>query len=78
MIYSLTIEELINRPIIRSDQGYEYLNKMTDVEIQIFDREIEQILIEDNVPKQYPDWNVSVMSKYIDFDILYNLFKLNV
>ena len=78
MIYSLTIEELINRPIIRSDQGYEYMNKMTDVEIQIFDREIEQILIEDDIQKVYPDWNASVLSKYIDFEILYNLFKLKL
>ena len=33
MKYSLSIEELIRRPIIRNDAWLEYLNKMNDDEI---------------------------------------------
>ena len=34
MEYTIEIEELIKRPIIRSDKPEEFLNKMTDNEIR--------------------------------------------
>jgi hypothetical protein len=44
MSYSISIDELIMRPIIRNDQVHEYLNKMTDREIKVRECEISEFL----------------------------------
>jgi hypothetical protein len=75
--YSLTIEELFKRPIIRNDQMVEFLNKMTDDEIDQWDKEVGLILEEEKVPDVFPDWNNAYLSKIIDRDILYNLFEMS-
>lgn len=76
MEYTIGIEELINRPIIRNDKSEEFLNKMTDDEIMQWEVELEQVLLEEGIEKKYPDWNSSFMAKVIDRGILYNLFLL--
>jgi hypothetical protein len=73
--YTLTIPELLMRPIIRNDQVHEYLNKMTDDELIQRDQEIYAILEEDGVKKVFPDWNSAYMSKQIDSHILYEIFQ---
>lgn len=75
MEYTIEIEELIKRPIIRSDKPEEFLNKMTDNEIRQQEVEVEQNLLEDGVIQKFPDWNASFLAKTIDRSILYNLFK---
>lgn len=74
MDYSITLKELIERPIIRNDYDEERMNKMTDDEIKQYEKEVEQILLECVIQK-YPDWNAAYLSKHIDRDILYKLFK---
>ena len=76
MTYSLTVKELLKRPIIRDDQPHEYLNKMTDEEIERRYAEIDAILEADGVPKVYPDWNAAHLAKIIDSHVLYQCFKL--
>jgi len=76
MVYTITIEELIKRPIIRDDKPEEFLNKMTDDEINQWGKEVEENLLASGVPKQYPDWNAAYISKMIDMGILYKLFKI--
>jgi len=76
MKYTIGIEELINRPIIRSDKSEEFLNKMTDDEITQWEVEVEQALLEEGIEKKHLDWNVAFMAKIIDRGILYNLFLL--
>jgi len=77
MRYTITINELITRPIIRNDHPEEFLNKMTDDEINVWEKEVDQILIEEGVPKIFPDWNAAILAKSIDMEILYNILKLN-
>lgn len=76
MEYSITIEELIKRPIIRNDNSEEFLNKMTDEEIKQWEKEVELNLLEEGVVQKFPDWNAAFLAKTIDRGILYNLFKL--
>ncbi|MFW6246726.1 MAG: nucleoside 2-deoxyribosyltransferase [bacterium] len=76
MTHKISIRELIERPIIRDDSWLEYLNKMTDIEISEFEKEIETILENEGVEKKFPDWNQSYLSKIVDRDILYNTFNL--
>lgn len=75
MKYTIGIEELINRPIIRNDKQSEFLNKMTDDEIFQWEKEVESNLIEEGFIKNYPDFNCAFLSKTIDREILYDLFK---
>jgi hypothetical protein len=75
MEYTISIQELIKRPIIRNDKPEEFLNKMTDQEINQYEKEIEQILSEEKVNKIFPDWNAAFLAKTIDRGILYKLFK---
>jgi len=76
MKYSISIEELIKRPIIRNDAWLEYLNKMNDDEIVQFEKEIEEALIEKGIEKNFPDWNAAYLSELVDRDVLYNTFYL--
>jgi 16S rRNA C967 or C1407 C5-methylase (RsmB/RsmF family) len=76
MKYAIKIGELIIRPVIRDDQVYEFLNKMTDEEIDQWDKEVSEMLKEENVPEMFPDWNVAYMAKLVDRQILYDLFLL--
>ena len=72
--YRNSILELIDRPIIREDYNEEWLNKMTDVEIdQWYIR--TYTISKDNGSIGYPDGNVSYISMHIDTTILYTLFK---
>ena len=73
--YSITIPELIFRDIIRTDQDYEWMNKLTDDELIQLDQEIYAMLEDEGVKKVYPDWNAAYLSKTIDRDVLYNIFK---
>ena len=75
-MYRIKIEELVKRPIIRNDKAEEFLNKMTDKEIHQWEKEVEQILLEEGVVQKFPDWNAEFLAKTIDRSILYNLFKL--
>ena len=73
--YSTTIQELLQRPIIRNEFNEEWMNKMTDEELTQFDKESYQICLEDGTPEKYPDINAACLSKHIDRDILYNILK---
>lgn len=75
MEYTIGIEDLVKRPIIRNDRPEEFLNKMTDDEIRQLEIEVEQNLLEEGVAQKFPDWNASFSSKIIDRCILYNLLK---
>lgn len=72
---SLNLNDLIDRPIIRNDQIFEMLNKMTDEEIKDYYDSIEKQLEIDGVEKIFPVWNSERLSKEIDMEILYEIFK---
>jgi hypothetical protein len=73
--YSITIKDLIHRPIIRYDYNEEWMNKMTDEELAQFDKESYQLCLKEGVLEKYPDINAACLSKHIDRTILYNLIK---
>jgi hypothetical protein len=71
--YSITVNELLYRPIISNDSSVEWLNKMTNEEVNQFDREVRDICLEDGVP----NINSAILAKYIDRTILYKILKEN-
>ena len=75
--YSITINDLIDRPIIRHDWNEEWMNKMTDEELAQFDKESYQFCLNEGVQEKYPDINAACLSKHIDRSILYKLIKEN-
>lgn len=78
MEYSITLEELIKRPIIRNDKPEEFLNKMTVEEIEQWEAETEVILLQEGVKKIFPDWNAAFLARTIDRSILYSILKENM
>ena len=74
-VYSITIQDLLERPIIRNDFEDEWMNKMSDEELAQFDRESYQLCLEDGIPEKYPDINAACLSKHIDRGILYKIIK---
>jgi hypothetical protein len=75
-VYSITIQELLERPIIRNDYNEEWMNKMTDEELTQFDEETRQLCIENGtLNKKFPDINAACLSKLVDRNILYKLLK---
>jgi membrane-bound ClpP family serine protease len=76
MEYTISIQELIERPMIRSDYNEEWLNKMTDYEITQFQNESYQMCLIEGINKQSSDIIHSCTTKFINRDILYKLFKL--
>lgn len=77
-MYTIGIGELIKRPIIRSDQRVEFLNKMTDEEIKKWEYEVEQNLLEEGVIQKFPDWNAAVLAKTVDRNIMYKIYKIKM
>lgn len=73
--YSITIKDLLERPIIRNDFEEEWMNKMTDEELSQFDKESYQLCLEEGTPEKYPDINAACLSKHIDRGILYKIIK---
>lgn len=75
MAYSISIEELAKRPVIRDDRPEEWMNKMTNEELYQWEQETEEQLLASGVEKKYPDWNASMHQKSIDRTILYDMMK---
>jgi len=73
--YSITIPELIKRPIIREDFDEEWMNKMTDLEISQWDKETYAIIEAEGVTG-FPAINAAYLSKHIDRSVFYKLFKV--
>ena len=73
--YSITIQELLQRPIIRNEFNEEWMNKMTDEELAQFDKESYQFCLNEGVQEKYPDINAACLSKHIYRTILYNILK---
>ena len=74
-VYSISIQELLERPIIRNDFEDEWMNKMTNEELSQFDKESYQLCIEEGTPEKFPDINAACLSKHIDRSILYKIIK---
>lgn len=70
------IKELIERPVIRNDFNEEWMNKMTDEEIDQFEKESYQMCLEKGGPDADSEEIITKwVANYIDRGILYELFK---
>jgi len=72
MEYTITVKELLQRPVINPKRHFGFMQKMTDEEITQWEYEVKYNLEEGD--DEYYD----LMSKTMDRDILYNLFKLGL
>jgi len=75
MPYTITIQELLERPILHNRYADEWMNKLTDEELNQWDKEVYAKLIEDGTPNKFPDLNAGHLSAVIDRTILYKIFK---
>lgn len=81
MEYTNKIKQLVERPIIRDDFDEEWMNKMTDEELDQFEKESFQMCLEKGSTELYSDetYSEEIITKwvanYIDRGILYELFK---
>jgi hypothetical protein len=75
MKYTISLKELIDRPVIRNDRPDKWMNKMTDEEIWQWEDEVHQVLIAEGVPETFPEFNADFLAKCIDRDILYALLS---
>ena len=75
MLPSISIQELINRPLLKNIEQSEFLNKMTDDETEQYFKEVELLLEKENIPKSFPEWNSAFLTKIIDRNILYLILK---
>lgn len=76
--YTITIDELLKRPIIRNDFGceeWEWMNKMTDEELSKMDEEIYAGLDSEGI-HGFSDRNSAHLAALVDFGILYKLLKM--
>jgi hypothetical protein len=76
MGYSISIMELLDRPIIGNRYALEFMNKMTEEENIQYEKELNVIMRESKTPEKYPDWNSEYLAKTIDRQILYDVLKL--
>ena len=67
--HTLTMKDLLSRPIIRNDKMFEWMNKMTNEELIQHNKEVQEMK-----PKKNNDF--FEMAHDIDLDILYNIFKM--
>ena len=75
MKYSISLDELIARPIIRKDHAEEFLNKMTDEEIGQWEKETVQMLDDGSIKPEFPEYNAAFLAKTIDQEILYEIYR---
>ena len=75
MKYTISIEELVERPLIRNNFNEEWMNKMTNKELDQFEKESLEMCMEEGTPEKYPNINAACLSKHIDRCILYELLK---
>jgi hypothetical protein len=74
--FTIDIPELLNREIIRNDYPEEWLNKMTDKEIEQWNSEVYALCKTERDTEDTQALNACHLSKYIDRTILYTAFKL--
>lgn len=65
-----TLKDLLSRKIIRNDMPFEFMNKMTDAELEQFDKNIQKRATEETY-----DFNIMYLRTVHDHDIIYNIFK---
>lgn len=74
-VYSITMDELIRRPIIRDDNEMEWMNKLTDDEINQRYIEIAKIY-EESENLGGSTLHTFQLDRFIDTDILYKMFNI--
>lgn len=75
MLDAKFLKSLVNKPIIRDDYSEEFLNKMSDKEIEDWEHDIKISMVKDRIPEKFPDWNSAYLCRVIDTSVLYEIIK---
>jgi hypothetical protein len=74
-LYSISIEELIDRPILHYQYEEEWMNKMTDEEILQYESEVRDILVRENIFNKDISIKDARLAKFNNRTTLYKLVK---
>ena len=75
MEHKLSLYTIVKREAIRTDQIFDWLNRMTDDEIEEYYDELYAELKRIGVKQEFPQWQSTLMSKDIDRDIVYRVIR---
>jgi hypothetical protein len=75
LLYSISIEELINRPLLHYQYDEEWLNKMTEQEILQYESEVRDILVKESIFNKDISIEEARLAKYSSRTTLYKLIK---
>lgn len=78
MPYSIEIVDLVKRPLINDNKDliYEFLTKMSDDEIDTYENEVSNIILQASPKINSTQYAANFITHMIDRDILYKLYKL--
>lgn len=71
----ISIQKLIERPLLHNDTALEVFNKMTPEERREWEESTSLKLEEEGVPHKFPDWNSAMLCREINLQILYDVLK---
>ncbi|MFW6225360.1 MAG: hypothetical protein ACOC3V_00210 [bacterium] len=77
--YSTKIPKLVNRPIFRNDYPHEFMNKLTNKELEIYIKEVQDQVKESGitVSKNINYFNKMVNHRIREREEIYQFFKNN-
>lgn len=77
MAYSLKLQALVYRPVIRSDMPEAFLNRMTDEELLVWYDELRIEFLKQGVDESMPRWKLMFDEKVVQRRDIFEIFKDN-
>lgn len=77
MAYSLKLQALVYRPVIRTDMPEEFLNKMTDAELLTWYDELRIEFLKQGLDESMPRWKLMFEEKVVERRNIYEIFNDN-
>lgn len=75
MAYTLKLQALVYRPVIRNDMPEAFLNRMTDEELLVWYEELRQEFLKQGVDESMPRWKFMFDEKVIQRRDIFEIFK---
>jgi len=75
MAYTLKLQALVYRPVIRSDMPEAYLNRMTDEEISVWYEEFKQEQMNKGIDESMPIFKLKFDEKVKERQGIFEIFK---
>lgn len=77
MAYTLKLQALVYRPVIRSDMPEAFLNRMTDEELLVWYDELRIEFLKQGVDESMPRWKLMFDEKVVQRRDIFEIFKDN-